>query len=377
MRKLTAAEFIVKARNTHGDRFDYSLVDYKNYWKHIIIICKIHGEFYQTPRLHLSGNGCSKCYDERRPFVKRSNSEDFINKANIIHNKKYDYFKFVYITNRNKGIIICPNHGEFTQTANSHLSGRGCNKCADNVQLTTEEFIDRARKVHRDLYDYSKVNYIRNRSEIEIGCKIHGIFLQIPANHLNLKEGCPYCANNVKLTTDIFIQKATLLHNNEYDYSQVKYGKNNMEKVSILCKKHGEFKQRPLNHLVGNKCPKCDTSKGETKIRDFLIKNNIEHVHQKSFENCVNPNDKNRRGKLKFDFYILSKNILIEYDGKQHYLVGSNIRGKHIVTDEELKEIKYRDSIKTQYAIDNGIRLLRIKYTEINKIDDILILELK
>lgn len=121
--------------------------------------------------------------------------------------------------------------------------------------LTTKEFINKAKKVHEDYYDYSKVNYINIRTKVTIICKIHGEFEHLPRYHLS-SRGCGKCGGRAKLDNAIFIQRATSQHNNKYDYSKVEYV-NIRTKVIIICQRHGEFKQLPGCHISGSGCVKC------------------------------------------------------------------------------------------------------------------------
>ena len=129
-------EFIRKAREVHGDRYDYSQLQYISSQSKVIIICKTHGEFLQRPDGHLQKHGCIKCVNR---IKRRSNIEEFIKKANEIHGDTYDYSKFNYINYGTKGIIICKHHGEFMQDARNHLSAKGCRKCAGCYKYTTNE----------------------------------------------------------------------------------------------------------------------------------------------------------------------------------------------------------------------------------------------
>lgn len=124
MAKLTTEEFIAKAKAVHGDRYDYSKVEYVGYRIPVTIICKEHGEFPQKPVLHLSGYGCSICSGR-----KKMRTVDFINRAKSVHGDKYDYSKTKYKGNSEEVCIICPEHGEFWQRAGNHLRGVGCKKC--------------------------------------------------------------------------------------------------------------------------------------------------------------------------------------------------------------------------------------------------------
>lgn len=127
-------------------------------------------------------------------------------------------------------------------------------------KITTQEFINKAREVHMDKYDYSKTIYNNTKSKIIIICKNHGFFEQTPGAHINNKQGCPSCGGTKKLTTQEFIKKATNIHGDFYDYSGVVYI-NSKRKVSIKCHLHGEFFQKPNHHLHGHRCPECGLEK--------------------------------------------------------------------------------------------------------------------
>ena len=226
-------------------------------------------------------------------------------------------------------------------------------------KLTTNDFISKAKLIHGDRYDYSNTIYTTNKDKLTIICQIHGEFEQTPNAHLSGK-GCPNCGETLKLNTDLFIEKAKTVHNNFYDYTLVTY-KTSKEKVLIYCPIHGGFEQQPDSHLQGIGCPNCSASKGELAISNFLVKNNIHFKQQHKFDNCKYKN------LLKFDFYLPKENILIEYDGIQHYKETKQFGG-----EKAFQELKTRDAIKTKFAQDNNIPLLRIPYTEFNNIENII-----
>ena len=250
-------EFIEKANEVHGGKYDYSKVVYRNSYTKVIIICPIHGEFEQLPSSHLSSRGCPKCAG-----ITKSNTEEFIKKANEVHGGKYGYSKVNYVNNRTKVTIICPIHGEFEQVPSSHLNGHGCPKCGE-TKSNTEEFIEKANEVHGGKYGYSKVNYVNVKTKVTIICQKHGEFEQLPNNHLR-GAGCPKCAGTAKSNTEEFIEKANEIHGLKYDYSKINYV-NSRTKVTIICQKHGEFEQLPSNHLSGRGCPKCGKNKVTNK----------------------------------------------------------------------------------------------------------------
>jgi len=180
----------------------------------------------------------------------------FISKAIKIHGDKYVYSKVNYVNAKTKVIIICKTHGEFTQTPSNHLNRHNCQKCANNFKGNTEIFIEKAKQIHGDRYVYSKVNYVNADTQVLIICKEHGEFTQIPDFHINRKCGCPKCSNNVKLDTQTFIEKAIKIHGDKYVYSKVNYI-NNYTNLIIICNKHGEFTQQPYVHLLEHGCPSC------------------------------------------------------------------------------------------------------------------------
>jgi len=221
---------------------------------------------------------------------------------------------------------------------------------------TTEQFIEESIIVHNNKYDYSKVNLINMSSKVEIIHPTRGSFWQTPRNHL---QGFNHKFNK---TTEQFIKDAKNIHGNEYDYSKVDYIKA-IEKVEIICLSHGSFFKTPNNHLSKKQgCPFCkNISKGELQIRKYLNNNNIKFIEQKTFPRCK------YKQVLHFDFYLPIKNTCIEYDGRQHFIPIERFGG-----EKEFKKNQLRDNIKDDYCKENNINLLRIPYTEFNKIDDIL-----
>ena len=224
-KKKTTEEFVRGAIKVHGNKYDYSKVEYKNNKTKVCIICPEHGEFWQTPCNHLNGNGCPVCADENKKKIRRSNTEEFIEKAKrVFPGDKYTYMKVDYYNNRKKVIVTCKDHGDFLTKPNDFLHGHGCPVCRyisahDKTRKTTEQFIFDARKIHGGKYDYSKVNYVGAH-----------------------------------------------------------------QKVCIICPEHGEFWQEPNVHLKGYGCPKCSQSHLETSIQKLLTENNIGFEYEKQFD---------------------------------------------------------------------------------------------
>lgn len=344
--RYNTESFVKKSKEVHNDKYDYSKVVYINNRSKVCIICPEHGEFWQRPSDHLRGCGCLKC-GRMNSTKKQSNTiNDFITKANNIHNNKYDYSKTNYINSYTKVCIICPEHGEFWQTPIAHLNGQGCHKCSKTFHYTTEEWIKQARKIHADKYDYSKVEYINSESKVCIICPEHGEFWQRPSHHLN-GVGCPICGfrlNTNKLTNEYFIQTANKIHNGKYDYSKTNYI-NCKTKVCIICPKHGEFWQIPSIHLQGHGCPICRESKLEKDVLSILTKNKINFERQKRF---------NWLGKQSLDFYLNDYNIAIECQGEQHFYSRKN----GLFTEEKVNKIKERDNRKFNICLKHNVKII-------------------
>ena len=274
-------EFLEKLkfkRQDKGEYYDYSQFIYINNETPGIIICPLHGPFEQSPSNHMKDQQCPRCVVKSKPKEK-----EFYEKANLIHNNKYDYSQFIYVNCKIKGIIICPFHGEFLQTPDNHLQEKECPKCAIikaslSRKLTLEEFIQRSNEIHENKYDYSLVNYINNSTEIQIICPSHTIFTQTPSSHMS-GHGCNLCAMDMRMqthpkTTETFIKEAREIHGDKYDYSLVNYI-NTHEKVTIICSLHGPFQQRASNHLRGIGCPKCSGRNKTTE--EFILEANKKH----------------------------------------------------------------------------------------------------
>ena len=367
MSKATKEEFIKKATNIHGNKYDYSKVKYVNYKTRVCIICPEHGEFWQTPTKHLQGRGCEKCGCLKRDKKARKSLADFVEKAKFVHNDKYDYSKVEYSNNHTNVCIICPEHGEFWQTPKSHLSGRGCPKCNHSGRkYTLHEFIEASNKKHNNKYDYSKVVYIDSKTKVCIICPEHGEFWQAPAEHL-YGYGCYRCAReNSCLTTDEFIYKANKIHNGKYDYSNVKYEKW-LKKIPIICPKHGEFWQTPKKHLIGQGCPKCKSSHLELFTMNVLNEMGVKFKHQ------ADKNDLDWLGRQKLDFFLPDHNVAIECQGEQHFACVELWGGKNGLE----KRIKL-DKDKLKKCTEHGITVYYIgEESYANKYGLLTITELK
>jgi very-short-patch-repair endonuclease len=402
MKKMTTEDFISKSMEVHGNKYDYSLVLYKNIKSKVKIVYN-GWVFEQKAEDHLLGKLCELRWDTSR----------FIFESIKIHGNKYDYSKSVFKDMKTK-ILIIYDGIEYLQNPSKHLMGRSPEK--GKKLRTTKEFIEDSIKIWGYKYDYSLVEY--KGSFINVAIKYKGkIYYQKPSQHLSGYK-CE-CAN-VKNTKDFidksierhgdkydyslveykgidkkvkilyqgvvyeqkagahlyssglverviprrkredFILSSSEVHDSKYDYSLVEYSNNNT-KVIIICPTHGEFLQRPSSHLQGHGCSSCMESKGEKKISHFLSFNNINYLSQHRFNDCRNILS------LPFDFYIPSKRMCIEFDGIQHFEPIDHFGGV-----ETFEKLKTNDKIKNDYCEDNYINLIRIRYDEVDNIEKIL-----
>lgn len=402
-RNLTTAEFIEQARKVHGDKYEYDKVEYANRTTPVIITCPVHGDFWQTPGNHLRGAGCIQCHIDSRT----TDLETFIVRANEVHGNKYDYSKVVYVNSGTKISIICPEHGEFRQIPNNHLRGAGCPACAGKMKKDTETFINAARQVHGDKYDYSKVEYKTNKDKVCIICPEHGEFWQAPAGHLK-GAGCPECSELKPITVNVFKERSAAVHDNKYDYSRVQFDRVS-EKVRIICPEHGEFLQVardhmngrgcpkcagkymdtdffkekatkihhgkydyskvvftgafnkviigcPIHgdfeqvaayHLTGNGCPRCNERQLEKDVRALLRRNHIKFTAQKTFDWLV------FEGKMFLDFYLPDYGVVIECQGIQHFEAVDFFGG-----EEGFERTQLRDKTKKHLCEKHGLKML-------------------
>lgn len=417
MKKLTTEEFIERAKEIHGDTYDYSLVDYVNNRTKVKIICKKHGEFSQKASTHLISSGCPKCSTEDRKIKikEKYTTEWFISNAKLFHGDAYIYDNVKYIDCDTNVEIICRKHGKFFQVPSSHLRGCGCVKCFGKKTLTTELFIEKAIEKHGNTYNYDSVVYKHNKINVEIVCKTHGPFWQKPSLHLQGK-GCPKCNPSFKLTKNGFIKKSAEKHEGKYDYSFVKY-ENVRTNVEIVCKTHGAFWQKPSLHLNGAGCSKCAKNKKHTKesfiqkaieihgecydysfinyvdfttavsikCRDHGLFNQLPSIHIQNHgcprcNNFVTENQVRNIFESLFDSKFPSKwipfldrrfqldgynkeeKLAFEYMGEQHYILIPFFHRKK----DSLLRIQLKDQIKKMWCKRNRINLIVVRYDEEN-----------
>jgi very-short-patch-repair endonuclease len=345
---MTKQEFLERARETHGYKYQYPYLSDKILSNDNIIIEYQGIEYTQKVVKHIL---LGRCPEKNTPT---KTTKEFIAEAEAVWGKdKYDYSKTVYKGALKKLKVIFDGI-EFEQTAVSHL------RSAPELNMNQEYFIKKSiDKWGKDKYGYSLVEYTNCKSKVKIIYNKTGeIFEQTPSLHLYRAPENIVLA--VRKTTKQFIKESNEIHDFKYNYDKTDYIRNQI-KVTITCPIHGDFSQRPLAHIQGQGCPNCSESRGEKAISKYLDKNLISYYRQHKFEDCRNIHQ------LPFDFYIPSIRTCIEFDGKQHYEPMSFFGGV-----EAYDRLKINDNIKNEYCEDNYIDLVRIKYDSIDNIISIL-----
>lgn len=323
---------------------------------------------------------------EIKPWYKETDSdryEKFVEKSIEKHGDRYAYEKIGKLRNFNKKVKVeCEEHGYFLIGAHDHIRGSGCKKChvdklnklkpgENHINYSSSNdrknhFINLSIKIHGDRYDYSRVEYKTARIKVEILCKEHGSFLQLPYNH-TMGKGCIKCSmestrKKLSKTQEDFLKDCEKIHGNKYDYSKSIY-KNWETNIEIICRDHGSFWQTPNGHLTyENGCKRCNLNKGREKIIKYFNNAFLTFGTEKTFEDCFYKNI------LRFDFYVEKYNLLIEYDGMQHYKPVKFFGG-----EKSFKLNKIRDNIKNEHCKNSPVlNLLRISYLDYDKVEYII-----
>lgn len=253
--------------------------------------------------------------------MKKLTTREFIERAKSVHGSKYSYEKTLYEKAVSKVTITCPEHGDFEQTPNSHLSGKGCIECGKLKSIrrrkepfSTERFVEQAKQVHGDTYNYDKVAYDTSRTPIKITCEDHGDFEQVPLNHLQ-GCGCPVCGDlsrskSMTVSQKAFVEASVKAHGSKYDYSKAIYKSAN-ESVDVICKEHGIFTQKARHHIAGHGCPRCANVGPSNMERELyeLVKQILPKgtTVKQSVRHIIKPKE--------LDIYIPSKRLAIEFNG--------------------------------------------------------------
>ena len=467
MGRLTKEEWIAKARSVHGDRYDYSRVEYKGQEYNVIIGCDIHGWFSQNAASHTNaGCGCNDCAIIYRAKKKNMTTSQFITRAREIHGDKYDYSRSIYTKARKNLIIGCRECGSwFPQTPMSHTHGtkaHGCPDCGrkkahanrsrESYQLdpliSQDEFIFRLKAIFEGTIDTSMTIFTGVKNDVKIRCvRCDLIYEQNGARLLSGKQGCKECRykrtseSQIK-TTAQWVIEAIGIHGNDFDYSEVEYAgkeerviitcntcqtrfhpqanvhlsgkgscpecryvksseskripmreildrcievhgdryeypwdeseyKNSTTEMPIVCRKHGEFSMRPVNHYGREQgCVKC-LKKTQTKLFEFIqrilpghkVRYDFKH-HEMRFSKSNHP--------MEIDIWIPELQLGIEYQGELHFFEHWSHRNASDTRHHDtLSAVQERDEEKRVACKQQGITLLEIDFTWDRKIDSI------
>lgn len=282
---LSFDDFLKRSNEFHGNKYDYSKVNYTNTITNVEIICQNHGSFWQAPVRHFKSIGCKKCVAQNKL---NNVLPSILKKYNNVPGDLYDYSKVKYLGSSNDIEVICKTHGSFWINPTYHYK-YGCSKCLKDSLLNSRnsKFILDAKIIHGNLYDYSQSYLNPNNYNINIMCRKHGLFSLRIYDHLK-GRGCNRCSyltpNWKKYNTTEFINSARLAHGNKYDYSKSKYSGSKVDLI-IICKIHGEFLQKPEVHVnMGCGCPSCG---GKLPITEdnFIVKCNSLHGNKYDYSN--------------------------------------------------------------------------------------------
>jgi hypothetical protein len=280
--------------------------------------------------------------------------EEFMNELYL---RNMDALKLIFITKyngRHTAILIANQFGICKVSPNALLRGS-----IPTIQTAIDRhsyFINQIKILNPYVHGLEFITKFTSYLEHVILKDRYG---KLSVSPKNIVKGYTPTIESAVNKTEYFINKAKVVHKDTYNYDKCEYI-NCDTKTLIGCKKHFYFYQTPDNHIQGNGCPICNSSKGEITILNYLTEMRVDYTREYGFNGCK---DKN---KLRFDFYIKSINTAIEYDGEYHY---QDIFGK-------LNENKRRDNIKNKYCKDNNIKLIRIPYWEFDNIKNILASEL-
>lgn len=364
----TFEALINKAREIHGNKYSYDESTYIKVSEPLRIVCPEHGEFWQSFHAHINKKqGCPVCGVKKRSESKSYDFDDFLKKAKEVHGEKYIYNENDYNGYKKKMKMICPIHGEFYQAPTYHINNRyGCPECGMDIarnikRKSVNDFINIAKKIHNNKYDYSKVNYVNAITKVCIICPEHGEFWQIPYSHLK-GFGCQKCGDalrgkNQTKTQEQFISEANIIHSNKYDYTKTKYT-GIYNPVIITCPKHGDFEQVPSYHLQGNGCPTCGKviSNAETEIFNFVSQYIGEENVQQRNRILIAPQE--------LDIYVRPIKYAIEYNGLRWH-------------SEKFGKDKWYHLNKLNACKKRGIKLIQIFEDEYVNHRDIVYAKLK
>ena len=325
---------------------DLPIEKYINSYTKIKHKCKQGHIYEQTPSKHLQGQGCPLCGG-----TKKKTPEEYYNECKEKGlNLPIEDYKGALVKIKHK----CKQGHIYEQIPNSHLQGQGCPIWGNKRQSKkiTKMHDDYLQECRDKGYDLPIEDYVNSGTKIKHKCLKGHTYKQTPNHHLQ-GNGCPICANIKKSNEFLKSSKKYIQECKDKGYNlPIEDYKGNKTKIKHKCNKGHIYLQTPSDHLQSIGCPICKESHGERFIRNYLDKNNIKYIPQKRFK------DLNDNKPLSYDFYLPDYNMLIEYQGKQHYEECSYFGGK-----EKFKNQQYHDKLKREYAKKNHYRLLELHYS--------------
>lgn len=365
--RLTTDIFIKRAKERFGDKFNYDKTVYKNNRTKVTIICPEHGMFDIRPYDFLKSKfGCPKCADVFNGEAKRKDFAKFLEDARRVHGEKYDYSKADYKNNSTKIIIICPEHGEFRQTPDAHINGKqGCPKCSGRCKKTTQDFIDDARKVHGDKYDYTNTDYVNNKKRVCIICPEHGEFWQKPNNHL-AGQGCPECAK-IRERPKKYTTESFIDAAIKIHGDKYDYSKTNYERTLKKVSIICHEKDRFGNeHGEFLQLPYVHLAGcGCPKCSNWKLEEEVSNFLIKNGISFVFQKKFSWLGRQSLDFFLPEFKISIECQGSQHFVGWGN-------KEENFNKVLALDKIKKRLCEEHSIKMLYYTHEkEYNLVQDI------
>lgn len=354
---MSNSEFIEKAKLAHGEKYNYENTLYTRAQTRVVIGCDAHGDFTLAAYMHLSGNGCRKCWLERAGKSSLMTLDEFIHKSVERHGHAYDYSLVKYEKSSTPVEIICNEHGNFLQKPSNHLAGRGCQECgkikkSKNLMKGIDFYIEKAKAVHGDKYDYSKSIYAVAKTKIEIICKIHGSFWMLPYSHVN-GQGCTKCADDFNARKRMkpfseFIDQANRKHDSKYSYTESTYS-GDSRKMEMVCGDHGSFFQAPNSHLQGRGCPKCSVPgfDVEKPAHLYLLESDCGAYIKVGIANKLRDRQAKLRKRTPFKFSVIHT-----FESEGHEIAALE---KHYHSKLESCGFRYFDGATEWFKIDRDI----------------------
>lgn len=359
-REIAEKKFWDFVSQKYGDKYDFSKFRYLGATTKSEVVCRDHGSVFTSPTYILAGAICPRCSRESAGKSKRLGWDVFVKKAQHAHNNKYEYPEQEYVGNKAKVRIICKKHGEFWQKPNSHMYGKGCYECANDLKrernkavsnMVKEDLLNRLGPVN-PLWTYDLSTYKGMAKNMRAICSEHGDFWSQP-NNILYNRGCPECGKEKhakfsmsrQLTTEEWISKAKQVHGNKYSYKDTVYLGADI-KTKVTCLKHGPFFTTNDHIHQETGCPQCanSLSRGELEVFNFV---SIFVAAEQRDRKVIRP--------LELDIYMPENSLAIEYCGEFWHSHGS--------ADEE-RQNRRKHIHKYELCKAQGIRLLTIYESE-------------